>query len=177
MVTKAKANRFQHTIQDAKEYGLDSIRRTITVIYFGCKRDEKGKTEIKSEQYEQEFKAKYTTPEEAHEAVMEKIAKTVTFDFKDVSVEELLALNLTQTPVFKLWYNNELTKNTLAEIVEMPKAITVNVRDLLDGRNQRDSNLTKKSDAELDSETEKLMKRMAKIEAEKTKRSRGGETV
>ena len=84
---------------------------------------------------------------------------------------------MTQTPVFKLWYNNELTKNTLAEIVEMPKAITVNVRDLLDGRNQRDSNLTKKSDAELDSETEKLMKRMAKIEAEKTKRSRGGETV
>ena len=135
----------------------------VTIRYFGNEKDKSGKTIKTTTDFETEMRKEFDSDEAFHKAIEEEIKKTVKFNFKGVSVSELIELNLSQTTVFKLWYNNFLTKKTLMEIRNLPKEIEVSVRDLLDGR--KTGRLSKKSEAELQKDAERLRAKLAKIQA------------
>ena len=174
--SKREVKNADYSVQNPANVVLDNVKRSQTVIYFGAvKESVKGtdgktttKTVLTASEAEKNFKARFKTTEEASKAVTELIQKTVEFSYKGVWIDELIKFNQTSTSIYKTWYNNYLVKKTPQEIEELPAKIQVSVREIIDDRLERSSvSLANKTAEELANEEEKLMRKLAAIQAAK----------
>ena len=169
-----------NVIQDPSLFSLDNIQRKITVVYYGCvkksvetgevgkdgKKLTKMETVKTTQEAKAEFAAKYNSPADLTKAIAEKVTKLVTFSFKNVWVDELISLNLSQTNIYKAWYNNFLVSQTPAEIEALPPRINVSVRELIDNRGVRSQSLESKSAETLAKEVAAMEAKLARFTAE-----------
>ena len=83
-----------------------------------------------SEVYEKNGKKSYTVPAD----IQAQQTKTVVFDFSGVTLKEVMDAEISQTTIYKKWYNNRVSsvKLTNDEWVKFPDKVVVNVRELLD---------------------------------------------
>jgi len=126
-----KREKPSHLIIDPNEYILDQIKIRTSYVFWGTTPDDSGKPTIEA------TKTRYS--EKELEEQIEKRKRSLLFDFKDVTVKELLLSEVSSTTAYKRWYNNnniaKLTEDEVSVLLEKhPKEIIISVREVLDNR-------------------------------------------
>ena len=132
-----------HQIQEPTDYTLDSIKRSLSRVFWGnVPGHEDGSGKMSQSEVRTDFQTRLSEKDYADEQHRRKV--TIRINFLGVTIDELLTLESGSTTIYKMWYNNAgvatWTENDVETFLleRVKKGFhEVNARDVLDGRTKR----------------------------------------
>ncbi len=123
-----------HLIQEPQLAQLDSVKRSISRVFWGNTKDAEGNV-IETQSETRNRIEKRLSEHEFNDEIKRRTV-TLVFNFSGVTIDSLLKRETTSTTVYKQWYNNEgvaqwTEQEVEAFLAETKGKIEISVKDVI----------------------------------------------